>query len=382
MTLNQLVARNVFRNTRRSLLTVLSITFSLLLLTVMMTIWRSFYIDPGPRDSSLRLITRHRVSLAFFLPGYYREKIRAVPGVTRVVPMTYFGGRYKDDRPENFFVQFATDPAEYIDVAADRILPKEQVKAWQQDRTGCLVDVALAKRHGWKLGDHVHLRGTIFPVDLDLTIRGIFTVDPPSNSLYFNSAYLEESVSFAKGQAGFYFIRTSSPEAVNRAGKAIDDLFRNSPRPTRTESEQVFRLGMIAQLGNVKAFILSIAGAVVFAILLVCANTMAMSIRERTREVAVLKALGFTSSQVLRLFVEESVTLCLAGGVAGVLAAAVLLHAVGFGGAIGVPSSIRVTFPTMLAAIAVALLVGLASTFIPSYQATHRNIVEGLRHIG
>src|SRR5579864_9650458 len=151
MTLAQFVTKNAFRNRRRSILTALSIMFSLLLLTVMMTIWRGFYIDQGAPDSALRIMTRHRVSLAFFLPGYYRDKIRGLPGVAHVVPMTWFGGKYKDDRPENFFAQFATDPSEYMDVAADKIVPREQIKAWQQDRTGCLVDQALAAKHGWKI---------------------------------------------------------------------------------------------------------------------------------------------------------------------------------------------------------------------------------------
>lgn len=123
MTLAQFVTKNAFRNRRRSILTALSIMFSLLLLTVMMTIWRGFYIDQGAPDSALRIMTRHRVSLAFFLPAYYRDKIRAVPGVVHVVPMTWFGGKYKDDRPENFFAQFATDPEEYMEVAADKEVP-------------------------------------------------------------------------------------------------------------------------------------------------------------------------------------------------------------------------------------------------------------------
>src|ERR1700757_2588059 len=143
MTLARFVTKSTFRNKRRSILTVGSITFSLLLLSIMMTIWRSFYIDKGAPDSALRLMTRHKVSLANFLPGFYRQKIRAIPGVVHVVPMTWFGGKYKDDKPENFFAQFATDPEEYEMVAADKQVPPEQLKAWQQDRTGCMVDAAL-----------------------------------------------------------------------------------------------------------------------------------------------------------------------------------------------------------------------------------------------
>ena len=382
MTFTRLITRNAFRNTRRSLLTIVSIMTSLLLLSVMMAIWRSFYIDQGAPDSALRIMTRHRVSLTFFLPGYYRDKIRAIAGVVHVVPMTWFGGKYKDDRPENFFAQFATDPEEYMDVAADKQVPAEQIAAWKRDRAGCMVDQSLATKYGWKLGDRVVLQGNIFPANLELTIRGIYTIDPPINALYFNAKYLEESVGFFKDRAGFYFTRVDSPAAVARVASSIDEMFHNLPEPTKSESEKAFQLDFIAMLGNVKAFILGICGAVVFAILIVSANTMAMSIRERTREVAVLRTLGFTRPQVLWLYLGESVTLALLGGLLGVAAAAGLLHAITRSPAIGVPSSMKVTLSIAGWSLAVATLVGLASAVIPSYNASRRNIVEGLRHIG
>ena len=382
MTLAHFVAKNAFRNKRRSALTALSIAFSLLLLTIMMTIWRGFYIDQGAPDSALRIMTRHRVSLAFFLPSFYREKIRAIPDVVHVAPMTWFGGKYKDDRPENFFAQFATDPTEYMEVAADKVIPPEQVEAWQHDRTGCLVDQALAAKHGWKLGDRVVLQGTIFPTNLELTIRGIYTIDPPNNSLYFNAKYLEESVSWFKDTAGFYFTRVDSPAAMARVTREVDDMFHNLPAPTKSESEKAFQLDFIATLGNVKAFILSICGAVVFTILIVSANTMAMSIRERTREVAVLRTLGFTRRRILSLCLGESVTLAVIGGLLGVSFATVLMHLVGKSTAVGVPASMKVTFPIVVLALVVAAFVGLMSALIPSYNASRTNIVEGLRHIG
>ena len=292
MTLSSFVVRNTFRNKRRSLLTMLSISFSLLLLTLMISIWRTFYIDVGAADSAKRVITRDRVSLAFFLPGYYREKIRSVPGVVAVAPITWFGGRYKDDRPENFFAQEATDPDEYLKVASDKIVPPDQVVAWQHDRAGALVDVTLANKYGWKIGDKITLLGTIFPVNPELTIRAIYHRDPPQNALYFNAKYLEEAVPWFKGQAGCYATQVAKPDDVARVAGAIDDMFRNSPEQTKTESEKAFQLSFVATLGNVKAFILGICGAVVFAILLVSANTMAMSVRSRTREVAVAEDAG------------------------------------------------------------------------------------------
>jgi putative ABC transport system permease protein len=383
MTLESFVVRYTFRNKRRSLLTLLSISFSLLLLTLMMSIWRTFYIDVGAPDSARRVITRDRVSLAFFLPGYYRDKIRSLPGVVAVAPMTWFGGRYKDDRPENFFAQLATDPDEYLKVASDKIIPPDQVLAWQRDRAGALVDVTLANKYGWKIGDKITLLGTIFEVNPELTIRGIYHRDPPQNALYFNAKYLEEAVPWFKGQAGWYSTQLAKPDDVARVSSEIDDMFRNSPEQTKTESEKAFQLSFVATLGNVKAFILGICGAVVFAILLVSANTMAMSVRSRTREVALLKTLGFTRQRVLSLFVIEAVALALSGGLLGIVAAAGLIQWLTHSSiAVGIPINMKVTLPTMGLSLLVAATVGFLSGYLPAYGASRINIVEGLRHIG
>jgi putative ABC transport system permease protein len=383
MTLSGFVIRNTFRNKRRSILTVLSIGFSLLLLTLMMTIWRSFYLDPGAPESARRVITRHRVSLTFLLPTYYRDKIRSVPGVVAVTPMTFFGGKYKDDRPENSFAQFATDTDEYLKVASDKVVPADQVEAWQRDRAGALVDVELARKFGWKIGDHIHLQGTFFPANPELTVRAIFTMDPSPRTVYFHTEYLEEAIPWFKGQAGFFDTRVASADDVPRVAAAVDELFRNSPAPTKTESEHAFKLSFIAMLGNVKAFILSICGAVVFAILLVSANTMAMSIRSRTREVAILKTLGFTARKVLSLFIGEAIALAVTGGVLGILAAAGIVHLLAHSPrSIGISTGMTVTVPTMIAALLVAASVGLLSACLPAYNASRINIVEGLRHIG
>jgi putative ABC transport system permease protein len=383
MTLGSFIVRNTFRNKRRSLLTMLSISFSLLLLTLMISIWRAFYVDQVAPEAARRLIIRDRVSLAFFLPAYYRDKIRAVPGVTAVVPETWFGGRYIDDRPEHFFAQVATDPDEYLKVANDKIVPPEQLKAWQQDRTGAMVDVTLANKYGWKIGDHITLQGTIFPVNPELTIRAIYHRDPPQNTLYFHTKYLEEAVPWFKGQAGWYAAQIDSADDVGRASQQIDEMFRNSPLPTKSESEKAFQLGFVATLGNVKAFILGICGAVAFTIMLVSANTMAMSVRSRTREVAVLKTLGFTRRRVLTIFVSESVALALAGGILGILVAVplvALLTRATVG--VGIALDMRVGSFTALLSLFVAVMLGLVSGYFPAYRASRTNIVEGLRHIG
>jgi putative ABC transport system permease protein len=383
MTLSGFIVRNTFRNKRRSVLTLISISFSLLLLTLMISIWRSFYVDQVAPEAARRLIIRDRVSLAFFLPAYYREKIRSIPGVVAVAPLTWFGGRYIDDRPVHFFAQLATDPDEYLKVASDKIVPPDQLKAWQQDRAGALVDVTLANKYGWKIGDRITLQGTIFEVNPELTIRAIYHRDPPQNALYFNAKYLEEAVPWFKGQAGWYSTQIGSSGDVARVSAEIDDMFRNSPLQTKTESEKAFQLGFVASLGNVKAFILGICGAVVFTIMLVSANTMAMSVRSRTREVALLKTLGFTRQRVLSIFVSESVALSVAGGLLGILVAIpVIWWLTRSFIALGVPLAMKVNYQTAGLSLLVALTLGLVSGYLPAFNASRMNIVDGLRHIG
>jgi len=383
MTMGSFIVRNTFRNKRRSLLTMISISFSLLLLTLMICIWRAFYVDQVAPEASRRLIIRDRVSLAFFLPAYYRDKIRGVQGVTAIAPMTWFGGRYIDDRPEHFFAQLATDPDEYLKVASDKIVPADQMKDWQRDRAGALVDVTLANKYGWKVGDKIALQGTIFSVNPQLTIRAIYHRDPPQNALYFHTKYLEEAVPWFKGQAGWYSAQIDSAENVGRASKEIDDMFRNSPLQTKTESEKAFQLGFVASLGNVKAFILGICGAVVFAIMLVSANTMAMSVRSRIREVAVLKTLGFTRQRVLSVFVSEAIALSVAGGLLGVLVAIPVITAMThrFIG-LGIPLDMKVKLPTAGLALLSAVILGVVSGYVPAYRASRMNIVDALRHVG
>ena len=317
------------------------------------------------------------------MPVYYREKMRTVPGVIAVAPTQWFGGLYKDEKPENFFAQFGTDPNEIFKVMTDFKIPDDQLQAWQRDQAGCVVDSDLAKKFGWKIGDRIVIKGTIFPVNLELTIRGIFTPPQPSMTVYFNQKYVEEAVSWAKGRAGTFGILADSPGDVPKVAAGVDAMFRNSPEPTKTESEKAFQLSFINSLGNVKAFILSICFAVVFATLLVSANTMAMSIRERTREVAVLKTLGFTRQTILRLYVSEAVTVALTGGVLGCLLAVGLVAAMAKAPGMGFFFiGMSVTFSTFLLALFVAGMVGFLSALFPAYHAAKVDIVEGLRYIG
>ena len=374
--------RNAFRNKRRSALTVLSLGFSMLLLTMLMAVWHGFYSKDRSAESAQRVMTRHRISLTFFLPISYRQKIRALPGVRAVVPLTFFGGRYIDDRPENFFAQFATDPQEISRVYPEWEVDPDQLAAWRRDRAGALVDRTLADKYGWDIGDKIVLQRKVFPADLELTVRGFYSSPDRFSGIFFDASYLEESVAYVRGQAGILVVLADTPAAVPRVSAAIDDLFRNAPQPTKTESEKAFVLGFVEMLGNVKAFILSIAAAVMFAILLVCANTMAMSVRERLREVAVLKTLGFTRGAVLALFVGEAVFLTALGGGLGVGFAYWLLEMASQSPMAAFLRQVRVTGAIAAQAMGVTLAVGLLCSLPPSWRASGLPITRGLRHVG
>lgn len=383
MTTAVFVTKSAFRNRRRCILTILSIAFSVLLLTLMMTIWNTFYIDQGSAQSVQRLVTRHRVSLTQTLPVFYREKIRAIPGVLAVAPNTWFGGTYKDHKPENFFARFGTDPDEIFKVFPEFRIPSDERQAWQRDRSGVVVDSELAKKHGWKLGDRIALTGTIYPVNLELTVRGIYTADQPTASVYFNEKYVEEAVPWAKDQAGSFEIMADSRGSVARIAESVDAMFRNSVEPTKTESEKAFELSFVNSIGNVKAFILSICLAVVFATILVSANTIAMSIRERTRELAVLRTLGFSRRSLIRLCLEEAGIIALIGGILGCLLASLLISAIVHAPRMGLLlAGMRITPLIAMLALSVAGILGVLSAIFPAYHAAKVSIVEGLRYIG
>jgi putative ABC transport system permease protein len=262
-------------------------------------------------------------------------------------------------------------------------MPSDEIAAWQHDRQGVIVDSTLAKRFGWKLGDRIVLKGTFYPMDLELRIRGIFHSTPDDLSVYFNFKYVEEAITLANGRAGMFGILADSPPQVTKIAGAVDDLFHNSPQPTRTETEKAFALDFVAMMGNVKAFILGICSAVVFTTLLVSANTMAMSIRERTREVSLLKTLGFTQPTLLGLFVGEAVTLSLAGGLLGALGAYGVLTQLARNPQLTQFLTLTPSPPGLIVlAMVIAGMVGFLSAVVPSYHASRMDIVEGLRYLG
>jgi len=357
---------------------------SLLLVGVLLSVYSAFYFREGPAEEALRLIVRHRVSLAMELPQYYESRIESIEGIEALTKFCWFGGKYKDNRPEDFFARFAVDPEEVFKVLSEIDIPEDQYQAWVRDRQGIAIGRSVVNRTGLKLGDRFTLVGDIYPLNLDLVVRAIFD-GPEDNNSFFHYEYFDKSkealLSGYEGNVGTFYLRVRSPDDVSRVANEIDDMFRNSPQPTKTETERAFQLSFVSQLGNVKLFLLSIAGAVVFTILLVSGNTVAMSVRERIQEIGVLKTLGFTSSAILWMIVFEAVVIALLGGIIGTA----LTYAV-----TTVASEMLIGFFEGLVmpwwgagfCLGVALLIGLTSSIVPAMIAARTRVTDALRHTG
>jgi putative ABC transport system permease protein len=328
-------------------------------------------------------VTRHAVSLGNPLPISYVDQIRHVPGVKNVIPMQWFGGIYKDRDTSNF-AQFGADPNEVFDVFSEFHIPPDQFEAFKKERTACVVGEQLRERFNWQLGQKITLQGTFYPVSLELTLAGVFTSDEKDwqNLLIFNYVYLNESLSPGRGRDTVNSIRlkAASADVIPRVIEDIDGMFRNSLAQTKTETEKAFFLSFTSMWGNVKFLIFGICGVVMFSILMVVANTMAMSFRERTREVAVLKTLGFRSKMLLGLLVTEGILIALSGWLLGSGLAYALWSNLDLGRAgIGFFGHLKVLPSTMGAGLVVALLLGVLSSSIPAVRASKLQIAQALR---
>ncbi len=379
-----LIFKNSLRNRRRSLLTIVSIGASLSLLGLLLALYHSFYFAELAPDAALRLITRNRVSLANPLPLSYLPQIKQVPGVKEAMIFNWFGGTYKDNRdPANQFARFAVEGEKLAVVNPEYKLSDAERAAFLQEQSACIVGRKTANNHKLKLGDRLVVDGDIYPVKLELTVRGIFDNPTDNESLFFQYKYLNESL---KGQAGFsdvvstYSIKLERAEDSNAVAKGIDDQFRNAPLQTKTETEQAFTLSFVGFLGNVKLILFSICAAVTFTILLVAGNTMAMAVRERVREVGVLKTLGYTNGLVLGMLVGEAVMISFIGGIVGLAIA---------NGLIAMLRTLPSTFVNMstltvppwvtIFCLLIAVTIGVISSIIPAWGASRRSIVEALK---
>ncbi|MCS7042286.1 MAG: FtsX-like permease family protein [Bryobacteraceae bacterium] len=379
-----LVWKNAWRNRRRTLLTISSLAVSLCLLGVMMALYYALFIGGQPTKSQTRrVVVRHKVSLTFPMPLHYREKIAQVPGVEEVMVMQWFGGVYKDSRDQrNFFARMAAEADKLFRIYQDYRISDAEKEAFIRDPAGCVVNRVLAERHGFRVGDRILIKGDIFPFDLDLTVRGIYSSDElDDETLWFNWKYLENMLrNSPRLAAGTFLVLVRSEEEVPAVCRAIDAMFANSEAPTKSEGEFTFGMSFLSFLGNVKVILMSICFAVTFTVLLITANTMAMSVRERVREVGILRTLGFQKTAVVGLILGESALIAIAGGAIGVLLAQGLCFVIRQGPLIVQQTKTLAIEPPVLAALmVVSLLVGVLSSVAPAVSAARQNIVDALR---
>jgi putative ABC transport system permease protein len=381
-----LAFKNALRNPRRSVLTISSIAVSLCLLGVLVAMYHALFYAQETPGQALRLVVRHRVSLAQPLPVAYEAKVRQVPGVQEVSVWNWFGGTYKDNRdPKNFFARLGVEPKPFMKIRTQMQMPEDQRHAFIQDRTGCVVSSDLARKLGFKLGDRITLLGDIYPVNLELKVVGIFDDPDALATLFFNYDYLRDALPIGRRNfISVVAVLADSPDNVPRIAKHIDSMFKDSAYPTKSESEQQFALSFVSFLGNIKLFLLSICAAVTFTILLVSGNTMAMSVRERIKEVGVLKTLGFNNDTILGIIIGEAVSIALIGGVLGLLLAALLTVGVGKAAATFMPQlhNLSIEPVTALICLGVAVFIGVISSFIPAWNAARTNILDSLRYAG
>src|SRR6185295_15684716 len=317
----KLVFKNILRNKRRTLLTISSLVVSLFLIISLATILTEF--DRGSEEASpLRLVSRHAVSLGFFIPMAHLQKIKTVPGVKEAMPFSWFGGIYKDEK--NFFANFAVDATKLRDIVPELKMSEGEWQAFINDRQGAVVGQKLVKLYGFTIGQRVTLKSPIYDRSVEFIIRGICT-GGDEKTLFFHHEYINELLpERAKDKAGTFSILANSAEDVPRIAQAIDSIFVNTDAPTKTESERDFAISFETMMGGVKQFMYGIMAAISFSLLLVMANTMAMTVRERTREVGMLKALGFQRGTIAWLFVGESLLIAIFGATLGILLATMI----------------------------------------------------------
>jgi len=378
MTYGTFIRKNALRNKRRTALTVLSVGFSLFLLITLQAVLDSLLNPPETEESTLRLVVRHAVSLGQSLPESYQRDIEKVPHVKYVAPVEWFGGQYKD--PKNFFANFSVGHENFFQMFPDLKYSEGTEEAFMKERMAAIAGVDLMEKFDWSIGDRITLTGTFYDVDLEFRIVGTCEGEYDSSTFYFRHDYLQESGA-AFGTVGTFSIMADSAEAIPGIMETVDEMFRNSPAETKTESEKAFQLGFVSMLGNVQVLIGSISMVVAFTMLLVAGSTMAMTIRERLREVAILKAIGFPRKVILGLVLGEASAVSFLGALVGIgLSKGLATVNVGAFTA----DFVRTIDPepAMLAiALGVGLAIGVIAGLFPAIQASSMSINEAMRRL-
>ena len=381
----KLISRNVLRQKLRTALTALGIMVAIMSFGLLRTLVDAWYAGVDSASSS-RLVTRNAISLIVSLPISYANRIRLVDGVTGVSYASWFGGVYIDEK--NFFPQFAVEGPHYFRLFPEILLAQDALTAFQRDRKGVIVGRKLMERFGWKLGDVVPLRGTIYAGTWSFVIRGVYhgaTRSVDETQFFFHWAYLNEELKKTEpnraDHAEIFFVGIDRPDRVAEVSNNIDRLFKNSLAETLTETEKAFQLGFVAMTEAILIAIQIVSFVVIGIIMAVMSNTMAMSARERTREFATLRALGFRPSRIALLIFGESVTIAVVAGLAGILAT--------FPAVDLIARTLSNYFPvfvlsetTQLMSVVAAVIVGIVAAIFPTWKAVREPVVEGLRSVG
>jgi putative ABC transport system permease protein len=356
---------------------LLSVTLSFFLISTLRTLLEKLEVPSPMPNSARRAVVRHASSLGLTLPISYRDRIGKVPGVGAVSAAQWFGGVYRN--PANFFPQYAVDAEAFFDVYPETHAESpEQEHRFIRDRTAGLAGTLLKERFGWKIGDRITLKGVALPVDIETTIAGFVTGGGNDGNYYFHTDYLNEL--FPQNATQTVFLIANKSADLSAISEAVDGMFANSPAPTRTEAESVFIVRLMSMWGNVGLLVNAVSTAVLFTLILIAANTMAMSIRERTPEIALLRTLGFTPRAVVAILIAESSMICVAGGLLGSLGSLLLsatldIHSL----TSGVIQNFQVRWQTVLFAVSISLIAAIVSTLVPAFNASRACIAASLR---
>lgn len=378
MNTGSFILKNALRNKRRATLTILSVAVSLFLFVTLQVALRELTMPPEDIGASLRIAVRSRISIANPLPVRQRPIIERIPGVQMVTPLTFFGGKFKDDESVGF-AQFGIDATKLVDLFGEAKIPRDQREAWIADRTSCIVGADTAERYKLKIGDRMHLLGTLYPCDLELKIAGIYHGTIDDRNVFFHQKYLDESLG-NKGEVGMWWVRARSAEEVPQIVERINKAFENTSAEVRAETERAFQMSFVSMWGNIKILVTTICSVVVFTLVLVTASTMSMAIRERFRELAVLKALGFRRRELFAFILAESFGFSLAGALIGAGGARLVYSKVNISKLTGgVFPTFDVSDKILGTAFLVAAFLGIVSSIAPAISVARMSVVEGLK---
>jgi len=378
MTVAAFIAKNALRNKRRAALTILSVAVSCALLVTLLTLQRELTIPPEAEAASLRVIVRNKVSLAQPLPAKQLPVLERIPGIVAVSPFSFFGGNFREETVTSF-AQFAVDPARFQGLIVEGRIVDGSYQDFVKDRNSCLVGADTMKRYGLKVGDKMRFTGTFYPVDLDLKIATVFEGTVDDRGVFFHHKLLDELMG-DPGTVGTWYIRVASAEVANDVIARVNKAFENTAAEVRAETERAFQMSFISMLGNVKLLIGSISSVVVFTLLLVTVSTMSMAIRERLRELAILKALGYRRRELYSFILAESFGLAFLGATIGIGSAWAFWTFTDLQKlTLGFLIYFEVTPRIIATGGVVAMLLAIIAAVAPSIAVARMSVVQGLK---